>query len=168
MKYLAPWLGFFIGFMGLIIPPIMMLPLCLFIRWDNEPTTGGDGGEYSRTIRGDLPGIWGKIFATPDERFPGGLNEPTVVKWLARYGKVWTSYLWAGTRNRFMGLSMMFSVPATEYIPDVDRYENGMIWRTRRRLGKITISYGWQVYGNVGPAKELRAVPLFTGRWGSN
>jgi len=155
--------GLFISLFGLFVAPIAMLPLCLFIKWDSVPTTGGDGGEYSRTIRGDIPGILGKLFATPDERFPGGLNEPTVVKWLATYGKTWTSYLWAGTRNRAMGLAKILGHETTGYIPEGDGYwERNEIWRYGKSLGFVRLVIGWQVYGNVGPEKKFWAVPLFT------
>ena len=163
MKYVIdPLKGLLIALFGLFVAPIAMLPLCLLIKWDSEPTTGGDGGEYSRTIRGDLR-ILGSIFATPDERFPGGLNEPTVVKWLEKYGKTWCSYLWAGTRNRAMGLAQLMGHETTDYIPEGDGYwERGDIWRYGLTLGPVRIVIGWQVYGNVGPLKQFWAVPLFT------
>lgn len=163
MKYLAPITGLFIALFGIFIAPIAMLPLCLFIKWDKTESPGGDGGAYSSTIRGDLPGIFGKIFATPDERFPGGLNEPTVVKWLSTYGKVWCSYLWAGTRNRAMGLAMMLGKETTDYIPEGNGFwSRDDVWRLGIPLGFLRLVIGWQVYGNVGPEKKFWAVPLFT------
>lgn len=164
MRYIwPPIVGLFVSLCGIFIAPLAMLPLCLCIKWDAAPTTGGDGGEYSRTLRGDLPGIWRRIFQTPDERFPGGLNEPTVVKWLGRYGKTWTSYLWAGTRNRCMGLSQMLGHEVTGHLPDAWGYhERDDVWRKTFDLGLVGIVVGWAVYGNVGPDRKFWAVPLFT------
>lgn len=163
MKYIFdPLKGLFIALFGIFIAPLAMLPLCLCIKWDSTPTPGGDGAEYGRTIRGDLR-ILGSVFATPDERFPGGLNEPTVVKWLEKYGKTWTSYLWAGTRNRAMGLAMLLGQETTDYIPEGDGYwQRGDIWRFGVTIGFARFVVGWQVYGNVGPDKKYWAVPLFT------
>ena len=162
--YLWPvLLGLFISLFGLTIPPIAMLYYAHRIRWDGFTSTGGDGGEYSRTERGDIPGLPGRIFATPDERFPGGLNEPTVVGWLAKYGRVWCSYLWAGTRNRAMGLGHLLGKQTTGHLPDITGYmTNGDVWRVKLDLKLLSISFGWQVFGNVGPEKLFWAVPLFT------
>ena len=162
--YLWPvLLGLFISLFGLTIPPIAMLYYAHRIRWDGFTSTGGDGGEYSRTERGDIPGLPGRIFATPDERFPGGLNEPTVVGWLAKYGRVWCSYLWAGIRNRAMGLGHLLGKQTTGHLPDITGYmTNGDVWRVKLDLKLLSISFGWQVFGNVGPEKLFWAVPLFT------
>ena len=164
MKYIyPPILGLLIALVGIFIAPVAMLVLCWRIQWDDKPTPGGDGGAYSVTIRGDLPGIWGRIFQTPDERFPGGLNEPTVVKWLSRYGKTWTSYLWAGWRNRAMGLAMWLGKQTSGYIPEGDGFwARDDVWRYGIKLGFVRLVIGWQVYGNVGPDRLFWAVPLFT------
>jgi hypothetical protein len=92
--------------LSLLVPVV-----CLFTKWDTEPTPGS-WISYP-TIRGDLPKGF-RWLQTTDERLPGGLYEPTVVKIFERVGKYWTSVYWLGLRNRAHGLRAYFAQPSNE------------------------------------------------------
>ena len=148
----------------LTIPFVGFVVAWASIKWDDTPSAGGDGGEYSITTRGDMR-IFKDVYQTPDERFPGGLNEPTVVKWLESYGKWACSFLWAGERNVAMGLAKLLGKETHEYTPETSGFwANGDVWRYSLHLGAIRIVVGWQVYGNVKIDDRVTfwAVPLFT------
>ncbi len=116
MKYiLTPLIGLLLALVSLIIAPIGMIFAVWFIKWDTEPTNGSYNQDP--TIRGDLPYLL-KWFQTPDERFPGGLYEPTVKQWLEQDGKMWCSYRWAGLRNQMMGLAAALGKEAPYYLPE--------------------------------------------------
>ena len=153
MKYLITPL------VSLIVAPIGMLVAVWFIKWDDTPTNGSYN--QNPTIRGDLPYLL-RWFQTPDERFPGGLYEPTVQGWLDSYGKYFCSYMWAGTRNQMMGLAAALGKPATDYIPETPLgfWERDDIWRYALPFGPIKIVVGWQVYRKLD--QSFLAVPVFT------
>lgn len=160
MKYiLTPFIGLLITLGSLIIAPIGMLLAVWFIKWDKEPSNGSYN--QNPTIRGDLPYIL-KWFQTPDERFPGGLYEPTVQKCLDKYGRIITSYYWAGLRNQLMGLAAALGRQTSDYIPEepLGFWERDNIWRYSIMLGKIKFVCGWQVYRKLD--NTFLAVPLFT------
>ena len=152
MKYLITPL------VSLIVAPIGMLVAVWFIKWDDTPTNGSYN--QNPTIRGDLPYLL-RWFQTPDERFPGGLYEPTVQGWLDSYGKYFCSYMWAGTRNQLMGLAAALGKPATDYIPEGNGFwERDDIWRYSLPIGPIRIVAGWQVYRRLD--MTFLAVPVLT------
>jgi hypothetical protein len=145
MKYIiTPLIGLTLAIISAILAPIVMLLAVWFIKWDKEPTTGSWG--LNPTIRGDLPYLL-RWFQTPDERFPGGLYEPTVQKWLDTKGKRYCSYMWAGMRNQMMGLAAALGRPATDYIPEspMGMWKRDDIWRYSRMLGSFRFVCGWQV-----------------------
>ena len=160
MKYLiTPLVGLLLALVSLIVAPIGMLVAVWFIKWDDTPTNGSYN--QNPTIRGDLPYLL-RWFQTPDERFPGGLYEPTVQGWLDSYGKYFCSYMWAGTRNQMMGLAAALGKPATDYIPETPLgfWERDDIWRYALPFGPIKIVVGWQVYRKLD--QSFLAVPVFT------
>lgn len=159
MRYIiTPLVGLLLALVSLIVAPVGMLFAVWFIKWDDTPTNGSYN--QNPTIRGDLPYLL-RWFQTPDERFPGGLYEPTVQGWLDSYGKWVCSYLWAGTRNQMMGLAASLGKPATDYIPEGNGYwERDDIWRYSLSLGPVRIVAGWQVYRRLGDS--FLAVPVFT------
>ena len=160
MKYLiTPLVGLLLALVSLIVAPVGMLFAVWFIKWDDTPTNGSYN--QNPTIRGDLPYLL-RWFQTPDERFPGGLYEPTVQGWLDSYGKYFCSYMWAGTRNQMMGLAAALGKPATDYIPETPLgfWERDDIWRYALPFGPIKIVVGWQVYRKLD--QSFLAVPVFT------
>ncbi len=160
LKYiLTPIAGLTLALSSLIVSPIGMLFAVWFIKWDNTPTNGSYN--QNPTIRGDLPYLL-KWFQTPDERFPGGLYEPTVKNWLNTQGKYICSYKWAGLRNQLMGLAAALGCPTTDYIPEspLGFWERGNIWRYTKVLGPIKVVLGWQVYRRLD--LTFLAVPVFT------
>ena len=163
MKYIfTPIIGLLLALSSLVIAPIGMLFAVWFIKWDKTPTNGS--WEANPTIRGDLPYLL-KWFQTPDERFPGGLYEPTVQHWLDAQGKYVCSYKWAGLRNQLMGLAAALGRQTTDYIPETPLgfWERDNIWRYSKVLGPIMIVLGWQVYKKTD--KTFLAVPVFTLKW---
>ena len=139
---LVPFLGFVIHWLS--------------IKWDTYPSPGGDGGDYSITIRGD--GRFLKsIYQTPDERYPGGLNEPTVRAWLSHHGKWICSFLWAGERNVAMGLARLLGHETVGYLPDVPGF-TGREDAWKFQWGYF--SFGWNVVRLLDGRHW--AVPLFT------
>ena len=160
MKYIiTPLIGLLLGLGSFILAPIGMLFAVWFIKWDTVETTGS----YNTfpTIRGDLP-RWLRWFQTPDERFPGGLYEPTVFDILTRRGKIYTSWYWAGIRNQLMGLAAALGKPTTDYIPEQPYgfWERDDIWRYALPIGPVRIVVGWQVYRKLD--MTFLAVPVFT------
>ena len=145
MQYIiTPLIGLFLALVSAVVAPIGMLVAVWFIRWDKEPTPGSWG--LNPTIRGDLPKLL-RWFQTPDERFPGGLYEPTVQKWLDARGKYYCSYMWAGLRNQMMGLAAAFGQPTSDYFPEepLGMYRCGTLWRYARKFGSVKFVCGWQV-----------------------
>lgn len=125
---------------------LLWIPLALFgapvavffAQWDSEPTTwtGGAADNGPPTVRGDLP-WWLSWFQTFDERLPGGMYEPTVVKVYNAVGRYWCSVYWLVVRNRMFGLEKaLFGKPA-------DRYEP---WLERRQWWRIEVVWGWKQY----------------------
>ena len=109
--------------------PMLTLLAVLLARWDKLPTTG----TYDKVmvIRGDVPN-WLRWLQTNDERLPGGLHEPTVLKMYQRFGKVICSWYWIGIRNRAHGLRRTFGVPTTEAMGGIKfPYVNGKASGTR-------------------------------------
>jgi hypothetical protein len=159
MKYIiTPLIGLLLTLVSLVVAPFGMLVAVWFIRWDDTPTNGSYGQDP--TIRGDLPHLL-RWFQTPDERFPGGLYEPTVAAWLASGGKSYCSYMWAGWRNQMMGMAAAFGKPATDYIPEGNGFwSRDDIWRYSLPLGPIRIVTGWQVYRRLDGT--FLAVPVCT------
>ena len=160
MKYIiTPFIGLILALISLIIAPIAMLVIVWFIKWDDIATNGSYEGDP--TIRGDLPKIF-RWFQTPDERFPGGLYEPTVKNWLNKYGKYYCSYMWAGWRNQLMGLAAALGRPTTDYIPEtpLGMWERGNIWRYSLPIGPTKFIIGWQVYRKLD--MSFLAVPVCT------
>ena len=100
--FLVPWLGFVIHWLS--------------IKWDAAPSQGSPGNPY-QTIRGDAR-LFKDIYQTIDERYPGGIYEPTVEGWLHKYGKWGCSYLWAGDRNVAMGLASRLGYKTTGFMPN--------------------------------------------------
>ena len=159
MKYiLTPLIGLCLALVSFIVAPIAMLVVVWFIRWDDTPTNGSYG--QNPTIRGDLPYLL-RWFQTPDERFPGGLYEPTVQGWLDAHGKWYCSYLWAGMRNQLMGLAAWLGRSATDYIPEgLGFWSRDDIWRYACSLGFGRFVCGWQVYRRLDGT--FLAVPVCT------
>ena len=160
MKYLiTPLVGLLLALVSLIVAPIGMLVAVWFIKWDDTPTNGSYN--QNPTIRGDLPYLL-RWFRTPDERFPGGLYEPTVQGWLDKYGKYVCSYLWAGIRNQMMGLAQALGHSTTDYIPEepLGFWERDDIWRYSAKLGPIKFVCGWQVTKLLD--SSFLAVPVCT------
>ena len=95
----------------------------LFARWDKEPTTftGGAPDNGPPTIRGDLP-WWLNWFGTFDERLPGGMYEPTVVKVHERFGRYVCSCYWLIVRNRMFGLAKFLFGKEAEGPPPQQRW----------------------------------------------
>lgn len=111
-----------------------------FARWDREPTTftGGAPDNGPPIVRGDLP-WWASLFGTFDERLPGGMYEPTVVKVYNRFGRYWCSLYWLIVRNRMFGLAKaMFGKPIAP-----DEQPAGMTWRT---IGRLRVGWGTAKY----------------------
>lgn len=182
----SPWKLFktpFTALMTMMISctaPIVVLPFIPFIKWDKEPTVGGDGGEYSRTIRGNLrPKLANDLLCTIEERLPCGLNEPTAKRWLEKYGKWICSYLWIGIRNQMHGLffkSGFERQPVFEegkdyteqernniiYGPNqhVGYWENGNAWRYVAKFSFGIWIVGYQVYKL--PDGKHYAVPMYS------
>lgn len=105
--------GLLLTLAGVLVLLLPLLPLLavLLARWDKVPTPGS-WGDYP-TIRGDVP-RWLSWLQTVDERLPGGLYEPTVVRILERYGRTLCSLYWIGWRNRAHGLRRAMGRPSTE------------------------------------------------------
>jgi hypothetical protein len=100
-------------------------------------------------------------FQTPDERFPGGLYEPTVKDMLDKHGKIITSWYWAGLRNQMMGLAAAVGKPTTDYIPEsYGFWERDNIWRLCFPFIFCRIVLGWQVYRKED--MTFLAVPVCT------
>lgn len=164
MKYIVtPLIGLILALVSFIVAPITMLFIVWFIKWDSLPSNGAYN--QNPTIRGDLP-YFLRWFQTPDERFPGGLYEPTVQSWLDSYGKIYCSYLWAGWRNQLMGLAAYLGRPTTDYIPESplgfwSRDDSfGNVWRYSCSLGFAKFVCGWQVYRKQD--MTFLAVPVCT------
>ena len=155
-----------------LLAPIYMLVLVWFIKWDKTPSyrtaDGPTDWDPSFIIRGDLPQAlqWAQ---TMDERFPGGMYEPTITK---MYGNgsplraLFTSYMWAGHRNRAHGLAFNWGKRAVGYIADpfdlsesndrtgwvelddgwhFSRTSDG-VWRNYKSLGPFWVVTGYEVY----------------------
>lgn len=128
----------------------------LFARWDSGPTTwtGGASDNGPPTVRGDLP--WGLgWFGTFDERLPGGMYEPTVVKVYNAAGRYWCSVYWLVVRNRMFGLAkFLFGREDGE-----PRFES-------RTFGPIYVGWGYKRYRATPQAHWERGpfvlVPSFT------
>ena len=160
MKYIiTPLVGLLLALVSFIVAPVGMLVAVFFIRWDATPTNGSY--DQNPTIRGDLPYLL-RWFRTPDERFPGGLYEPTVQGWLDKYGKYVCSYLWAGIRNQMMGLAQALGKPTTDYIPEepLGFWERDDVWRYSAKIGPIKFVCGWQVTKLID--NSFLAVPVMT------
>lgn len=160
MKYIiTPVIGLLLALVSLILAPIGMLLAVWFIKWDKEPSNGSYN--QNPTIRGDLP-YFLKWFQTPDERFPGGLYEPTVADMLNKRGKIVTSYYWAGLRNQLMGLAAALGRTTEDYIPEqpLGFWERGSIWRYSKNIGFAKFVCGWQVYRKAD--QSFLAVPVCT------
>ncbi len=154
-----------------LLAPIYMLVFVWFIKWDSSPSYRNNtqtDWDPSFIRRGDLPKFlqWAQ---TMDERFPGGMYEPTIT---SMYGSgsylraLFTSYMWAGHRNRAHGLAFNWGKSAVGYIPDPfdlsesnDRtgwhqIENGWcfrraedgVWRKYSKLGPLWVVTGYEVY----------------------
>lgn len=140
MKYvITPIVGLLLALVGIFIAPPVMFFARYLIKWDKEPSNGSYG--QNPTIRGDLPKCL-RWFQTPDERFPGGLYEPTVQKWLDTKGRTYCSYKWAGWRNQLMGLAAALGKSTTDYIPETplgfwarkDKLTGDIVWRYSKGL----------------------------------
>lgn len=129
---------------------------CLFIKWDKTATPDSKGS--NPTIRGDLP-KWLSWLATPDERFPGGTYEPTVLEKLKKYGKFLTSWYWITWRNAGHGYRKKFAKPSDEASYNVrvkllpgetlafGTRQDGTVWRLKLILwGKFVYQTGSRVY----------------------
>ena len=160
MKFIiTPLVGLLLAIVSFIVAPIGMLFAVWFIKWDDSPTNGSYN--QNPTIRGDLPYLL-RWLRTPDERFPGGLYEPTVQGWLDNHGKLYCSYMWAGLRNQMMGLAAALGHPTTDYIPEepLGFWERDDIWRYSAKLGPIKFVCGWQVTKLLD--SSFLAVPVCT------
>lgn len=98
-----------------LLPPVTLFAV-LLARWDKQPTRGTY--DTVLTIRGDVPG-WLRWLQTNDERLPGGLHEPTVLRVFERFGRVLCSWYWIGWRNRAHGLRRGFGLPSTEAMANI-------------------------------------------------
>ncbi len=90
---------------------------------------------------------WLWWFQTPDEPLPGGLYEPTVLRWYQTLGYYWCSVLWL-IRNRMYGMSWYFGRPADGYLDPVDGkiVRRGDLWRWYKQVGPIVLQAGWKVH----------------------
>lgn len=96
---------------------------------------------------------WLYWFDTPDQWLPGGLYEPTVVKWYERFGWYGCTVLWL-LRNRMYGLTHALGHPASIY----DRTEKRQAW-----VGKFLIEWGWERhYASRDPSGEYWLLPEFS------
>ena len=159
MTYIIiPIIGLLLSLVSSVLAPILMIPAVFLIKWDTEPSNGSYG--QNPTIRGDLP-AWLSWLSTPDERFPGGLYEPTVLARLEAHGKLWCSYVWAGWRNQMIGLAYALGKPANDYCPDNSGFwSDGNIWRLSIPLGPVRFITGYKVYRNTDGT--FHAVPVTT------
>lgn len=144
-------------------------PVTLLARWDKQPTPGTY--DTVPTIRGDVPG-WLRWLQTNDERLPGGLHEPTVLRVFERYGRLVCSWYWIGLRNRAHGLRRAFGLPSTEAManirfPMVNGRANGTrpdgTWFWSRDFWRLRAVAGHRIY--MLPTGYL-AVPTFTVKFG--
>lgn len=159
MKH-VPFIVFFALYeLVTIVLAIVGAPIvCLFARWDRWPTTwtGGAPDNGPPAVRGDLP-HWARWWETFDERLPGGMYEPTVVRVYQRFGRYVCSVYWLAGRNRMftLGKALFGREPA------------GREWH-RRDLGPIWIGWGWKRYRATPHAHWERGpfveVPSFTVR----
>lgn len=156
---LAPTLGLLWFLLGLSAF-IVAYPASYLIKWDKTESTGGGGEAFSNTIRGDLP-WWLNWYQTPDERFPGGMNEPTVVGWMFDYGKRVCSARWM-MRNRMMGLGKAIGYETSDYIPEGAGYWERIdgTWRWAVHIGSFEYKIGHQVYKYLDG--KFWAVPVLT------
>jgi hypothetical protein len=170
MKFIiTPLIGLLLTLVSFIVAPIGMLLAVWFIKWDSEPTevvtrwsTGpGDPNDTMMMTLGDLP-AWFKWFQTPDFRFPCEPDEPAMVAMLAKYGRTFTSYWWAGIRNQMMGMAAAFGKPTIGYVPENSPifWQRDDIWVLTLPLGICRFVTGWQVYALAD--KSFLAVPVFT------
>jgi hypothetical protein len=109
----------FVGFWAWLY----MIPICLLIKWDKEPSYANGVGptktDSSFCIRGDLPSVF-KELQTMDSRCSGYYEAPILRaygdgSWLRR---TWAAYLWLGHRNRAQGLAALRGKPAVDFIGD--------------------------------------------------
>lgn len=166
MKYLKPIvLALFITLMSLLVAPLLMIPAMFLIKWDKEPSGGGDGAYV--TTRGNLP-WWLSWFETPDERLPGGLYEHAVQQWFEfgdrihlGFGKYLASYHWLGLRNRAMGLAAWLGTETTDYFTEEPGMQHrGDLWKLLIPLGFGQIVLGYQVVRTLD--KRFVAVPVIS------
>lgn len=145
--------------------PLVTLLAVLLARWDKHPTPGTY--DTVPTIRGDVP-AWLRWLQTNDERLPGGLHEPTVLRVFQRFGRVVCSWYWIGWRNRAHGLRRVFGLPSTEAMagirfPVVEGKASGTrpdgTWYWSRDLWRLRVVAGHRIY--MLPTGYL-AVPTFT------
>ena len=146
------------------LPPLTLLAV-LLARWDRSLTPGTFGGPPVR--RGDVP-RWLLWLQTNDERLPGGLHEPTVLRVYERFGRVICSWYWIGLRNRAHGLRRVFGRPSTEEManirfPIADGKASGTrpdgTWYWSRDIWRLRVVAGHRIY--LLPSGYM-AVPTFT------
>jgi hypothetical protein len=143
------------------------------IIWDGEPTWfqqrnehGEPVGEPIPVIRGDLPEKF-RDYATPDERLPGGLYEPTVLATYIDHGSYVCAFSWLGLRNRAHGFAMQFAKPATRYWTSEEGLQtqgegDDAIWLERKLLWfGLERLRGYRVYSKDGGA-TFWATPVWT------
>lgn len=122
---------------GCIPLAVIGVPIAvLFAQWDKDPVTftGGASDNGPPTVRGDLP-WWLSWFGTFDERLPGGMYEPSVVRVYNRWGRYVCSCYWLIVRNRMFGLAKFL----------FGRAPGGEWWESRR-LGPIYTGWGYKRY----------------------
>ncbi len=143
MNYLRPCVqAWLISFVKLFAPFVVgWLVWRDRIIWDATPTLDLASGRS--VVRGDLPLKYRAIWQTPDERLPGGLYEPTVLKWLDKYGPKWCSFLWLGMRNRAHGFATRFEKPMTNHFNAQVDYKD--------KTGVLRLDGLWQLYVSLGP-----------------
>lgn len=130
----------FIEIMAILLAPFT--PLVVLFRGPTVRTDIVDGKPVERSA---LP-KWLWWWQTPDEYLPGGLYEPTVVRWL-KWGSWYTSWRWL-LRNRMYGLQWSFGKPVDSYFDPVhnELVFRDNLWRWWKQFGPIVVQAGWKVH----------------------
>lgn len=161
-------------FKSLLAPFVMWWAIRIkkVVVWDTVATPfqimsdGEPFGEPLQVRRGDLPAEYAD-YATPDERLPGGLYEPTVLRKYVLDGREAAAWYWLGLRNRAHGYAMQFAKPATRYWTSEEGLQtqgegDDAIWLERKLLWfGLERLRGYRVYSKDGGA-TFWATPVWT------
>ena len=118
-------------------------PFCVIFAGPVERVDRIAGQDIARS---SLPN-WLWWFQTPDERLPGGLYEPAILRWLALYGWHVCAALWLA-RNAGYGFAWWMGKPASGYLDSVEGQvvTREGLWRWKRSFGPIALQAGWKCH----------------------